>query len=126
VNAQDGIRFLPSVAGEVLQGLDRHRLLTARQVQVLHLPGISPQLHLFLSASGLPVRVITSTRFARNYLTGEQVDLLSINSPVSIAAPPADQVIGWARAAEYEGFMPFGHTKPCPALTRGRRAPIGG
>jgi hypothetical protein len=41
VSAQDGIRFLPSIAGEVLQSLGRHRLLTARQVQVLHLPGIS-------------------------------------------------------------------------------------
>jgi hypothetical protein len=41
VSAQDGIRFLPSVAALVLQSLDRHRLLTARQVQVLHLPGVS-------------------------------------------------------------------------------------
>ncbi len=91
-----------------------------------HLRTLPTQLHLFLSASGLPVRVITSARFARTYLTGEQVDVLSVNSPVSIAAPPADQVIGWAQAAEYEGLDPFGHTKQCPALTRGRRAPIGG
>jgi hypothetical protein len=32
---------LPSVAALVLQGLGQHRLLTARQVQVLHLPDVS-------------------------------------------------------------------------------------
>jgi hypothetical protein len=91
-----------------------------------HLRNLPTQLHLFLSASGLPVRVITSTRFARTYLTSEQIDALSVNSPVSIAAPPANQIIGWAHAAEYEGYLLFGHTKPCPAFTQGRRAPIGG
>jgi len=41
VSAEHGIRFLPSVAALVLQGLGQHRLLTARQVQVLHLPDVS-------------------------------------------------------------------------------------
>jgi hypothetical protein len=91
----------------------------------LHLRALPTQLHLFLTASGLPVRVSTSARIARTYLTGEQIDVLSVNSPVSIAAPPANQVIGLVQAAEYEGFL-SGHTKPCPALTRKRRAPIGG
>ena len=91
----------------------------------LHLRTLPTQLHLFLTASGLPVRVTTSARIARTYLTGEQVDVLSLNSPVSIAAPPANHVIGFVHTAEYEGFL-SGHTKPCPALTRKRRAPIGG
>ncbi len=41
MSAEHGIRFLPSVAALVLQGLGQHRLLTARQVQVLHLPDVS-------------------------------------------------------------------------------------
>jgi hypothetical protein len=41
VSAEHGIRFLPSVAALVLQGLGQHRLLSTRQVQVLHLPGVS-------------------------------------------------------------------------------------
>ena len=85
------------------------------------------QLHLFVSDSGLPVRVITSdTLFGSTYSTEEQVDLLSVNAPVQIAAPPGRQVISSGQAAEYDGLTIFGHTKPCPALTRGRRAPIGG
>jgi hypothetical protein len=84
------------------------------------------QLHLYLSPSGLPVRVVTSASVAHTYLAGERVDVLSVNPPVSIAAPPADQVIGDARASEYEGLGLFGHTKSCPVLTRGGRAPIGG
>ena len=92
----------------------------------LHLYTLPTQLHLFLTASGLPIRVITSARFSRTYLSSEQVDVLSVNSPVSIAAPTADQVIGWLRAAEYGGFRLFGHTKLCPSLTRGQRAPTAG
>jgi hypothetical protein len=85
------------------------------------------QLHLFLSDSGLPVRVVTSaTLFASTYSTDEQVDLLSVNAPVQVAAPPGRQVISSGQAAEYDGLTIFGHTKPCPALTRGRHAPIGG
>jgi hypothetical protein len=41
VSAEHGIRFLPSVAALVLQGLGQHRLLSARQVHALHLPGVS-------------------------------------------------------------------------------------
>jgi len=85
------------------------------------------QLHLFLSDSGLPVRVITSaTLFGGTYSTDEQVDLLAVNAPVQVAAPPGRQVIGPRQAGEYDGLTIFGPTKPCPALTRGRRAPIGG
>jgi hypothetical protein len=41
VSTEHGIRFLPSVAALALQSLGQHRLLSARQVQVLHLPGVS-------------------------------------------------------------------------------------
>jgi hypothetical protein len=41
VSAEHGIWFLPAVAALVLQGLGKHRLLTTRQVQVLHLPDVS-------------------------------------------------------------------------------------
>ena len=41
MSAEHGIRFLPSVAALVLQGLGQHRLLSTRQVQVLHLPAVS-------------------------------------------------------------------------------------
>jgi hypothetical protein len=39
--AGHGVRFLPSVAGLVLQGIGQHRLLTTRQAQVLYLPDVS-------------------------------------------------------------------------------------
>jgi hypothetical protein len=93
--------------------------------QRLH--SLPTELHLFLSNAGLPVRVITSaTLFGSSYSTDEQVDLLSVNGPVRVAAPPGWQVISSGQAAEYDGLTIFGHTKSCPALTRGRRAPIGG
>jgi Replication-relaxation len=41
VSVEHGIRFLPSVAALVLQGLGQHRLLTTHQVQVLHLADVS-------------------------------------------------------------------------------------
>lgn len=42
VNVEAGpVRFLPPVAAAVLQSVHRHRVLTARQVQVLHLTGVS-------------------------------------------------------------------------------------
>jgi hypothetical protein len=92
----------------------------------LRLHTLPTQLHLFLSDSGLPVRVTTSALFGRGFLTDERVDLLSVNSPVSVVVPPAGQVISETQAAKYDGLTSSGHTKSCPALTRGRRAPIGG
>lgn len=41
MSSEHGIRFLPSVAALVLQGLGQHRLLSTRQVHALHLPGVS-------------------------------------------------------------------------------------
>jgi len=83
------------------------------------------QLHLYLSDTGLPVRISTSALFGTDYLTAEQVDLISVNSPISVAAPPAKLVIPARQAAEYDGLALFNHLKPCPALERERRAPIG-
>jgi hypothetical protein len=119
----DPASLLVDVSERELPALQTHNEDTL--IVQLHLRTLPTQLHLFLTASGLPVRVTTSARIARTYLTGEQIDGLSVNSPVSIAAPPANQVIGSVHAAEYEGFL-SGHTKPCPALARKRRAPIGG
>ena len=42
MNAEtETVRFLPPVAAVILQSIHRHRLLSARQVHVLHLPGVS-------------------------------------------------------------------------------------
>jgi hypothetical protein len=125
--ARFAVRILPEQLHQH-HGADAYSAFASRTTDSKVASGLTDEIDRLLrgAPSGLHVRVITSARFERTYLTGEQVDVLSVNSPVSIAAPPAGQVIGQGQAAEYDGFVLFGHTKPCPALTRGRRAPIGG
>jgi hypothetical protein len=81
-------------------------------------------LRLFLSAAGLPVRVVTTATFARSYEDTEQTDVLGINVPVQARQPPTRSIISEVQSLAYDGLTLFGKTKPCPGL--GGRAPIGG
>ncbi len=75
MSAEHGIRFLPSVAALVLQGLGQHRLLTTRQVQVLHLPAVSlrytQRVLAELQSAGLVDRAHAAHGKALWYPTGE-------------------------------------------------------
>jgi hypothetical protein len=90
----------------------------------LHLRTAPTQLRLFLTAWGLPVRVITTGTFARSYEDTEQTDVLAVNVPVQARRPPTRSIISEAEWLSYTGLTLFRNTKPCPGVAT--RAPIGG
>jgi hypothetical protein len=63
---------------------------------------VTEALTVFVAESGLPVRVIRSTHLGPIALT-ETTDVLALNVPVAVKAPPKDKTIGEAKLMKLEG-----------------------
>jgi hypothetical protein len=100
----DRVRFLPPVAAEVLQGIGQHRLLTARQAQVLHLPDVSlrytQRVLAELRRAGLIDRALAAHGTALWHPTPEGQALLRSTHRLDARAPRGalEQTAGASRA----------------------------
>jgi hypothetical protein len=95
-------------------------------ISQLGLRSVPTRLDIFLSAAGLPLRVVTRARLQLSYT--ETVEVRAVNVPVDVSPPPPSQTIGEAEFARISGFSSYGFparggAQPCVV---GDRAPIGG
>lgn len=103
VDGQQTSEFTSTVVPAVLFGFPEPGLPTLAEA----LP--PEKLQVFLSESGLPLRVVV-TRRTEGYSLTETTDLLAVNLPVSIKAPPANRTRQFPRNLETV-FRPTGHRR---------------
>ncbi len=77
----------------LIEGLSPKMLRTLRRQRV------SEKLEVFITESGLPLRVISSMSTSSSVVS-ETTDILAVNVPVNVARPPARRSIGYAKLIE--------------------------
>jgi hypothetical protein len=89
----------------LLKGISERQLgmLTINNEDVLilqlHLRSLPTRLHVFITESGLPIRVVASARMG-SYATSETTDMLATNTPINLKRPSTRQTISEAQFAK--------------------------
>jgi hypothetical protein len=93
---------------ETVAGVSVDGQLTSEFLATVQAPGLAngqgeQELRVFITESGLPIRVSTTSRSLASITVLATIDILAVNIPVSVKAPPARETIPAAAVHGDEG-----------------------